>query len=221
MMLEMILLAAIAVTGINERPEGLLGSETPESYSVKLAEAIFSDTSRPYIIAGVGECNDIKLTSESYHEIAPQDIKPPIDVFYQNLAHKPAIWEHVILTGCGKNMRLNLVVAKTRKDQKIFFAMKFPGNSLGGIVLHTDTYRMVSLNNLIERRSKKLNADCSKPLIVYNMQIKTSPKSQDAPWKELWSIDYCGDKSVAEIDYSPNQLTGGTDIEINLNASTE
>ena len=202
-MLSAWIFAAATVTGLGDRPAALLGADGPDGYLAKLEQKLNTPGLSTLISTAIPDCTSFTYSTPDYMELRNEDVGPP-DVFYATTAVKPAIVEHVLVSGCGKSLRLNLAAVRLLSaPDDLKFTFQFAGESQANLVLQRDAYGYVTMAAAAARTLAGDTTPCEMSLMIYDTKVIV-PVKGTAPWKEVWYTARCGYKARIAVDFIPD-----------------
>lgn len=204
-----ILAAAVVVAVTGERPAVLLGADGLDGYAAALAQKLDTPAVQQLIAQQLPDCAALTYTAKDYREITDQDTGS-LDGFYQQVAQKPAIIEHIKVSGCGQDMQINLAAMRRLADPALTVSFQFPGETQAGLILQRDAYLYADVAAGLARKMAGETTPCTQSSMIYNTRIVV-PFQGSAPYKEIWYASKCGFKVRIAMDFLPKP-EGGTRI---------
>lgn len=195
--------AALIVAGLGERPAAILGTDGKDGYLAKLEQKLDNPVLHSFVATAIPNCPNMTYTAAGFKELQSRDFGP-VDDFYTTTAVKPAIIEHVLAAGCGKQVKLNILAARllaTPGDLKLSFQMA--GDTRAGLQLQRDTYSYVAMATNVARTMAGNKEPCTQSPMVLDTQVTVEPNN-GAPWHEIWSTAVCGFNARIAVDYVPD-----------------
>jgi hypothetical protein len=191
-----LLFAVAVVAGLGDRPAALVGSD-PAAYSAWLAaEAVRADTS----FSRVPACETSKTTSQGMTPMPPAVLAKATAM--ANDADGPVVIEHVRVEACGRDWRQNIVAFRS-KSGGWKGSLLAPGDGLADYFVQREVLRMVVQIAPIGLSPVTCDeTQQGKTFTLKGAKITAQPDKAGV-WKEVWSIEVCGQARPIEVTFTP------------------
>lgn len=92
-----------------------------------------------------------------------------------------------------------------------------PGNTIADVVLQKDTFYMIySYTKAMNKSCKNISVNNTQVTIQPTIERTSTGKIASAYWKELWSVNYCGQNKDFPIDFKYEPQRGGTTYNVDF-----
>ncbi len=204
--------AAMMISGMGQRPAPLVGADGQAGYRSKLTERLgSSQTFAALRDINMPGCDRVAYASGGYREFSPDDA--PGDGIYAEVAEKPAVFEAITVSGCGKAFTTHILVYRALDTHVLSFGGITAGETGAGMTLQMDTFE--TLNGFVAQtfaqRHPEAAGQAPVALIVDTQRVTSMAETQ----KEVWTEYFCGYLYTADVEYAP-AADGSVAINIGL-----
>jgi hypothetical protein len=214
-----LMMAAVVISGIDTRPADVLGTDGQAGYVAKLQQKLESPPFVNLLATAIPDCPSLTYSSSGYLQLHNSDFGPT-DAFYKTVAKEPAVIEHVLVSGCGKTLQVNLMALRLLSaPDDLKFTFHIVGKTTAGPLLQRDAYQYVTIATDSAETLAGHKSSCGRVAMIYDTRVVTPPNG-NAPWKEIWSVSKCDFKARIAVDFTPT-ADGGTDISAHALKSEE
>ena len=193
-----LLAAATVITGIDARPEALTGASGLSAYTVELSQFVAQSGVKARLDSVFADCPSLTFASAGFAtEPLPAAARQAVPALPDSL-----FIDHIVVSGCDKTLRLNIVAYRLTGQNRVSFALDAPGNSLATLETRSEADH-IAVNLVQDARRQNHGARCDMVAIVYDTEVTSVPAASNGVWTEIWRTRYCNVRHAVEMTFTP------------------